>query len=227
MRGRRGPRAGGGLSEVVHAQFHALLVEGTSGIGKSTLIDALLRRYVEAAPQRKLRSLLHLAQTHTYGPLVHDEDRGTLTIEANCRHLDSVVSTLEWLHDAHDHSHVPSFTIVDTLHLTQCVRPGVIGWSDAAPFDLRLAAIGCRMVLLLGSRATLRTRSIDARQGTQFIDYYAVRFGRNPGELADYFANEQDRLDEMAGRSALSVLRLDADQAPSAGVDAAFAFWQG
>jgi GTPase SAR1 family protein len=49
--------------------FKALLIEGTSGVGKSTLIDALIRRHVNSSTQRKIRSLIHLAQSHTYGPL--------------------------------------------------------------------------------------------------------------------------------------------------------------
>jgi predicted GTPase len=49
--------------------FQALLIEGTSGIGKSALIDALIRRHVTTAAPRKIRGLVHLAQSHTYGPL--------------------------------------------------------------------------------------------------------------------------------------------------------------
>jgi hypothetical protein len=46
-----------------------LLVEGTSGVGKSTPIDELIRRSVASQPPRKLRTLLHLTKPHTYGPL--------------------------------------------------------------------------------------------------------------------------------------------------------------
>ena len=51
-----------------------LLVEGTSGVGKSTLIDRLLRRFVALQPPRRLRTLLHLTQAHTYGPRAPLED---------------------------------------------------------------------------------------------------------------------------------------------------------
>jgi hypothetical protein len=78
--------------------FKALLVEGTSGVGKSTLIDALIRRHISTAQPRKIRSLVHLAQSHTYGPLALAEDHGTLTVEQNARHLERIVNTLEWLH---------------------------------------------------------------------------------------------------------------------------------
>src|SRR6185436_1359749 len=78
------------------AWSRVLIVEGTSGVGKSTLIDRLVRRYVADRPARKLRTLLHLTQAHTYGPLVVDEDRQTLTADQNLRHLDEVVSMVEW-----------------------------------------------------------------------------------------------------------------------------------
>jgi GTPase SAR1 family protein len=77
--------------------FKALLVEGTSGVGKSTLIDALIRRHVGASLPRKIRTLVHLAQSHTYGPLAESEDNGTLTAEANLRHLERIAGTIEWL----------------------------------------------------------------------------------------------------------------------------------
>jgi len=59
--------------------FKALLVEGTSGVGKSTLIDRLIRRHVDSARERKIRTVVHLAQSHTYGPLAQAEGAGTLT----------------------------------------------------------------------------------------------------------------------------------------------------
>ena len=42
--------------------FNTLLVEGTSGVGKSTLIDALIRRHAAMASTRKIRSLLEYAK---------------------------------------------------------------------------------------------------------------------------------------------------------------------
>ena len=78
--------------------FKALLVEGTSGVGKSTLIDALIRRHVDSAKPRKIRTMVHLAQSHTYGPLAGSEDDGSLTVDTNLRHLERIVGTVEWLH---------------------------------------------------------------------------------------------------------------------------------
>ncbi|MGP6156512.1 MAG: hypothetical protein ACLPYS_03100 [Vulcanimicrobiaceae bacterium] len=104
-------------------RFNALILEGIPGAGKSTLIDALLRRHVASAPRRELRTFVHLAQTHTYGPLAGAEDDGTLTVADNCAHLANVVRLVEWLHAGVAHpKHPPCFVAIDTLHLTRCVR---------------------------------------------------------------------------------------------------------
>ena len=83
---------------MTNTPFKALLVEGTSGAGKSTVIDALIRRHVNTAEPRKIRSLIHLAQAHTYGPLAVAEDNHTLTVNDNACHHDRIVSAIEWLH---------------------------------------------------------------------------------------------------------------------------------
>ena len=122
---------------------HLLLVEGVAGLGKSTVLDRLLRRHVSGAPERKLRTVLHLTQAHTYGPLVPGEDAGTLTREASLGHLERIVTWLEWLAQTVAAEAVPKcFALVDTLHLTHCVRPGVVAWDDVAAHDRRLAAAG-------------------------------------------------------------------------------------
>ena len=47
-------------------RFNALLVEGVPGIGKSTLIDALIATISVASAVRQTRTIVHLCQTHTY-----------------------------------------------------------------------------------------------------------------------------------------------------------------
>src|SRR5215510_9655275 len=77
------------------SRFKALLVEGVPGIGKSTLIDAMIRRYIDSAGPRKIRTLVHLSQTYTYGPLAPAEDNGTLTVAENLRLLERITGLLE------------------------------------------------------------------------------------------------------------------------------------
>src|SRR5271170_2315022 len=102
--------------EMSSRRFHALLVEGVPGIGKSTLIDALIRRHIANAGARKIRAFVHLPQTYTYGPLARGEDAGTLTVADNLRLLERIVGTIEWLHEDLRHSDMPCFIVIDALH---------------------------------------------------------------------------------------------------------------
>jgi hypothetical protein len=210
----------------VATPFKALLVEGTSGVGKSTLIDALIRQHVSQAEPRKIRSLVHLAQSHTYGPLAVPEDKGTLTIAENQRHLERIVSTLEWLHaSVQEHNKPWCFVLVDTLHFTHCVRPGVVSWGDVAPFDCRLAALGCKLLFLRGSSATLWNRGIQPRMNEQFLVEYAKKFGRNHDEIHAYFMREQDTLTSLFERSSMAKLALDNDVSTATQLETISTFW--
>jgi hypothetical protein len=208
------------------APFKALLVEGTSGVGKSTLIDALIRRHVSTAPPRKIRSLIHLAQSHTYGPLAVAEDAGMLTPEQNTRHLERTVSSMEWLHaGVQEHDRPWCFVVIDTLHLTHCVRPGVVKWTDVDSFDRRLAAIGCRLMFLRVLPSTLWKRGIEPRMNDQFLVEYARKFGQGYEEIHSYFVEEQKTLEELFARSSLPKLLIEGEDPPDGMVDAAYNFW--
>ncbi len=209
------------------ARFNALLVEGIPGIGKSTLIDALLRRHVVDAPARNVRTLVHLAQTHTFGPLAAPADAGTLTVAGNRAHLERIVGMMEWLHAGVQHrAHPPCYVLIDTLHLTHCLRPGVLEWSDVAEFDARLAALGCKLLLLRARTEVVRARSVDARWTTSFVRDYAVRFGGTHDELHAYFLREQDRFTDMFARSAMPKLELANDGAVEDVIDEADGLWR-
>jgi len=207
------------------SSFNALIVEGTHGAGKSTLIDALIRKHVSESPERKVRTLLHLAQSHTYGPLAHGEDAGTLTVAQNIAHLEHIVEMLEWLErSVRDHQRAACFAIVDTLHLTHCVRPARVQWEDVAPIDERLGRIGCKLLFLEGSPQTIRARGIEAAAGTQFLTEYAQKFGSTSDELCAYFVREQASIEELAARSSMQRRTLSADGALNEIAQAAYAF---
>lgn len=202
-------------------------MEGTSGIGKSTLIDQLVRRLVAEQPPRKLRSLLHLTQAHTYGPLAPGEDAGSLTRDENLAHLDTIVYLLSWqVRALAAETKVKFFGIVDTLHLTQCHRPGLLEWADVSALDHRLADLGTGMVFLRGSADTLWQRGIEPRLQEEFMLGYALgRFGRTPREVHDYFAREQDAMARHLEQTALPYLVLDAEASPDRNLAAAYQFW--
>ena len=206
--------------------FKALLVEGTSGVGKSTLIDALIRSHASSSKPRKIRTLVHLAQSHTYGPLAVPEDKGTLTVDDNIRHLERIVSTLEWLHaSVQEHSRPWCFVLIDTLHLTHCVRPGVVSWQDVGGFDRRLAALECGLLFLEATAGTIWERGIQPRINDQFILEYAKKFGSTNEEKHGYFVREQQTLAGLFSSSAMPKMALHSDASLEALCDQAKSFW--
>lgn len=209
-----------------NTSFKALIVEGTHGVGKSTLVDGLIRTYVNGRGERKIRSFVHLAQSHTYGPLARAEDDGTLTVRQNVRHLERIADGLEWLQiGVAQHTSPHCVVIIDTLHLTHCFRPGVVQWPEVRAIDERLAAIGCKLLFLHASRETLWTRAIEASADSQFLREYARKFGQTNEELHEYFLREQSGLHELFERSNLEKLQIENDAAAVAAADRAFEFW--
>jgi hypothetical protein len=209
------------------AWSRVLVVEGTSGVGKSTLIDRLIRRYVAEQPARRLRTFLHLTQAHSYGPLAPDEDRGTLTAEQNLTHLDRIVSLLEWQVSAlMAETKVKFFAVVDTLHLTHCHRPGVLTWAQLSGLDQRLARLGARLLFLHASPATIWDRGIVPRQNEQFITGYArPRFGESLEEIHRYFVAEQESMRSLLGNTGMDLREIDADADGERNLDEAYGFW--
>jgi hypothetical protein len=215
------------MREDTIAPFNALLVEGIPGIGKSSLIDALVRRHVNSARARQLRTVVHLCQAHTIGPLAAAEVAGTLTRDDNFNHLEHVVSFVEWLYDSvRDHSRASCFVLIDTLHLTHCLRPGVLAWQDVADFDRRLAATGCRLLVLEAAAEIVWERSIKARADWPFLTEYAVKFGRTHEELQEYWLGEQRQFGEMCGQSAMRTLLMSNDGAVEGIIDEVYKFWR-
>ena len=209
------------------AWSRVLIVEGTSGVGKSTLIDRLLRRYVADRPERKLRTLLHLTQAHTYGPVAVDEDRATLTAEQNLRHLDQVVSVLEWhVSSLTAETRIKFFAVVDTLHFTHCHRPGVLNWEHVSGLDHRLARIGARLLFLHGSSQTIWDRGIAPRRDEEFITGYACpKFGETLEEIHQYFVAEQESMRRRLSGTSIVYREIDADGDINSNVEEAYEFW--
>ena len=82
--------------------------------------------------------------------------------------------------------------IIDTLHLTQCHRPGVLTWEHVSGLDRRLAGIGARLLFLHASSQTIWERGITSRRDQEFITGYACpRFGSTLEEIHQYFVAEQ------------------------------------
>jgi|WetSurMetagenome_2_1015567.scaffolds.fasta_scaffold177810_2 hypothetical protein len=209
------------------SQAQVLLIEGVPGIGKSTILDSMLRSYIEGEAEGKLRTVTSLAQTHTYGPIAVREDLGTLTKEENLNHLDYVVTWLEWIAKNSKNQHRPkSFLLIDTLHLTQCLRPGVVKWEDVISFDRRLTGIGCKLLLFDANDDTILKRTIEARTDTEFIRGYALgRFGQDKSELLQHFHNERNAFREMYSASSMKKLCLMSEASIEETTASAARFW--
>ena len=118
--------------------------------------------------------------------------------------------------------------LVDTLHLTHCLRPGPVEWGDVEPFDRRLAAAGCRLLLLDGEDDTIRGRCVAERADTQFIREYAMRrFAPDLPGLERHFIGERDAFRRMFAHSAMPKLTLAAEAPVEYAATAAHAFWMG
>jgi hypothetical protein len=190
------------------------------------LIDALLRRHVDSSKPRKIRTLIHLAQSHTYGPLAVPEDDGTLTVDENVRHLERIIGTIEWLHaSVQEHTRPWCFVVVDSLHLTHCVRPGVVKWNDVEPYDQRLASLGCKLLFLKAEPDTIWERGIAPRANERFLQEYAKKFGGTEEEIHRHFVREQEMLADLVGCSSMPKLLLQNDGTASNGLEEAWRFW--
>lgn len=167
-----------------------------------------------------------MAQSHTYGPLAAAEDRGSLTVDANLRHLERVVGMIEWLHaGVQEHARPWCFVLVDTFHLTHCVRPGVVEWNGVEGFDRRLAALGCKLLFLQATPATIWERGIKPRADQQFIQQYARKFGRTEEEIHRHFVREQETLAGLFSRSVMPKLLVQTDLTRDNGLEEAFLLW--
>lgn len=203
-----------------------LIVEGTSGVGKSTLIDAMLRNHIDVSAERKVRSLLHLAQTHTYGPLAIFEDSNTITKQKILEHLKNIYRLLKWMAaSSKSEKKVNMFSIVDTLHLTHCVRLGALDESSLHAFDNQLKTLGSKLIFIRAAPSTIWERGIVPRKNEQFLVEYAKRFGSTLEEIHQYFVEEQGRLEVLAANSVMDKLILTAEDNFRYNVKKAYDFW--
>jgi hypothetical protein len=201
-----------------------LLVEGVAGIGKSTLISSLIRKYVK--DNRRIRSLLHLTQAQTYHPLLPDEPDASPTPEQNLAHLEKILDLINWMASTvSDEQRKMFFCAIDTLHLTHCFRPGVLSWADVSEFDRRLARMGCRIVFLRASSQTILERTIWSRKDNEFITYYGRKYGDSLESIHQYFVREQERMLALLEQSAMEQLLIDCDEFVPDKSEEVFDFW--
>jgi hypothetical protein len=196
-------------------------------VEKSTLLDALIRRHVESSTPRKIRTLVHLAQSHTYGPLAIPEDNGTLTADENLRHLERIVGMIEWLHTSVQ-EHTPVVLCAGRHLVPYSLRSSGRGEVERRR-TVRSAA--CRRwmqtALLAGNARYDWQRGIEPRTDQQFIQEYARKFGRTHEDIHSHFVREQKKLIELFSRSVMTKRLLQNDGTPDDTLEEALQFWSG
>ena len=200
---------------------HILLVEGTRVTGKSTLINALLRKYVQE--QDVPGTLLNLSQTHTHPPILSGPSpeggssggTGAMPPIGKREHrelLRKILRMLDWTgYGATPQKQLPLTGLVDTLHITHCFRPGILSWAEMSYVDRSLAALGGKLILLQARPEMLWER--------------LMKSGYNPEAVHNYYANEQRMMERMARRSVMETLFLAAEDAFEENLEKAYGFW--
>ena len=201
-----------------------LLIEGVAGIGKTTLINSLIRQYVDS--NKRNRSSLHLAQAHTYHPLAPDEIDSKLLPEQNIAHLEQILDLLTWLVSSVSYEQRKIFfCTIHTLHITHCVRPGILSWNDVATFDRRLQQLGCKLIFLRATEETIWERTVWGRRENEFIIYYGRKYGDSLENIHNYYVQEQEKMLAIAELSAMKKLMVDCGRTIPDISQEAFDFW--
>jgi thymidylate kinase len=194
-----------------------LLLEGTCGVGKTTLLRAM----EELTSERGSPALTVLGQRFTYGPIAGAEDAGILDAELNEQILQRLLRRIITVHEQQIQG---TLLVLDTFHVTQRVRPGVL--SDAAfrACDQVLQQLRCRTVLLEVPDSVLLERVTVRRRDTGFARY-ASKFGSSESEVGGHFLREQALIRNLVTASSqLRWLRLLGTQSPRVLAAAAIAF---
>ncbi|MFN8486173.1 MAG: zinc ribbon domain-containing protein [Caldilineaceae bacterium] len=200
------------------------LIEGTAGVGKSTLANRLVHNYMKRTPY--INTLLHLGQSHTYAPLDPDNINASFTAEDHVNYLEQIYDTLSFLSQPPGLIPQPKLAcIIETLHLTLAVRPGLLSQPQILAYDQRLAALGCKLIFIKVSPESHWERCIWERRNNGFITKYGAKYGRNLEEIHSYYVAEQRRLLELFEYSSMQKLLVDGESSPETLAEIAFDFW--
>lgn len=206
----------------------ALLVEGTAGVGKTTLANHLLHSQVQ--PGVRAGTVLHLGQAHTYHPLRPDDADSAIAPADRLALLERVYQTLAFLFHPGprpaDRTSAPPFTcLIETLHLTLAARPDLLSKEQFQSYDLKLAELGCKLVLIHVSGEDLWRRCIWERRHNGFITHYGRRYGDALKDIHRHYLDEQQRMRDLFERSAMPKLLLDGGRSPEEIAERSRRFW--
>lgn len=135
---------------------------------------------------------------------------------------------MEWLASSLIYEHkVKLFALIDTLHLTHCVRPGILDETDIQKFDMKMEKLDSKLIFVKAEPQTIWERGILPRKNEEFILVYGKKFGSSLEEIHRYFVNEQIRLEQLALNSNMDKIFLEAENNFGENVEKAVNFWYG
>jgi len=202
-----------------------ILIEGIPGAGKTTLINSLIKNYILA--NEKVRTLVSLSQSHTYSPVISEENSFYASKNENLNHLDKILQFLKWgISSGSSESLSNFFCLIDTLHITHCFRPGNISWPDIVKYDKTLADVNCKLIFMKALPETILERAILPRSKREnlYLTKYQKRYGNNLNEIHQYYMNEQEKMGVLFENSKLNKIMLYSEQI-STNEKAAYDFW--
>ncbi len=196
------------------AKANILIVEGTAAVGKTTLCSKLVRSVAARDP---IPSLFSFRQAFTYHPLNPDHPESCRDDSATKQHLDGLLNQIRRLATA------PSYIVLETLHWTLSLRPGIDDPAWYQRYEAALRDLGARVVLVVADELH-HSRQLEERQGTEFFSTYGRRYGNDTSEVIDYYTREQATFLEVAQQSTLRSLTLDSSSEEA--VEQALRLWE-
>ncbi len=191
-----------------------LIIEGISGTGKTALLNSLIKS--TDFRDKKYPSSIILSEHQTQRVLERKERDEGLCISDNIELLDSHLSYLEaldnqlaqmqWCRSKQVHMRIPY--ILERFHFTHVYHYNHISWEDVEKIDLRLSAINCKLCILTLTSKLLEKRLFYGRD--EAWSNYLKRYGDSNEKILEYFIEQQDQLIELAGKSRLETLIIDA-----------------
>lgn len=200
------------------------LVEGTTGVGKTTLIDALVHHHLQQNPH--MDTLLRLGQGHTYAPIEPDRTVPKVSLTEQVEYMDRIFDMLSFLVHPYGYGSRPRHScIIETLHLTLSTKPHQLSNQKIANYDGGLAGIGCKLLFIQVTPETHWERCIWERRHNGFITIYAQKYGHTLEEIHAHYMASQTQMLRLFEQSSMPKLLLDGEQPVETLVEIAYDFW--
>jgi hypothetical protein len=193
---------------------NVLIVEGTAAVGKTTLCSKLVRTIASRDP---IPSLFHFRQAFTYHPLNPDHPDNQPNDAATKVHLSGLLNRIR------DLAARPGYVILETLHWSLSLRPGIKDAAWYAEYEAALRVLGAKTLLVVADESRHYSQLM-ARRDTEFFSTYGRRYGGTTEEVISYYIREQATFTEIADRSTIRTMTLDSSS--EGALEQALGLWE-